>query len=323
MRSLGRAITAGAACLAAALTIASCGRSGDSTSETRPPSEIQDVVRTTFYPTTYFAQRISGGLVPVECPLPEGEDPIFWRPDVTAISAYQRARLTVLNGCEFEKWAISAPLARSRTVASIEADLIDGGAIIIEGVTHSHGPAGEHSHDGIDGHTWVDPVLAKKQARRIAEAMGAAFPQHGSVFTANTEALLVDLDRLEARLRELTPAVTGAKLLASHPAYNYLARRMGWTITSFDFDPEAELAAESMTELAAELRSLGVAGPVVLLWESEPLPETVRSLERELGVASVLFTPVESEPAEGEDYLSVMNANVDRLAAALAPGDDG
>ena len=39
---------------------------------------LQNAVLTTFYPTEYFAERIAGGLVIVDSPLPDGEDPIFW-----------------------------------------------------------------------------------------------------------------------------------------------------------------------------------------------------------------------------------------------------
>ena len=49
------------------------------------------VVYTTFYPTTYFAQRIGGDLVKVVCPLPEGEDAIFWQPDDETLAALQGA----------------------------------------------------------------------------------------------------------------------------------------------------------------------------------------------------------------------------------------
>ena len=58
----------------------------------------ENVVLTTFYPTAYFARRISGGLVPVDCPVPEGEDPIFWQPERSVLERYRNAKLIVLNG---------------------------------------------------------------------------------------------------------------------------------------------------------------------------------------------------------------------------------
>ena len=40
----------------------------------------EPVVYTTFYPTAYFTERIAGDRLKIVCPVPEGEDPIFWNP---------------------------------------------------------------------------------------------------------------------------------------------------------------------------------------------------------------------------------------------------
>ena len=58
------------------LTVASmCAGCADSSSG--PADTRERAVYTTFYPTTYFAEQIAQGTVPVVCPLPAGEDPIF------------------------------------------------------------------------------------------------------------------------------------------------------------------------------------------------------------------------------------------------------
>ena len=60
----------------------------------------------------------------------------------------------------------------------------------------------------------------------------------------------------------------------------------------------------------------------LMLWEEEPKPEVAEKLKAVLGVAHVVFEPGESlskEQAEaGKSYLTIMNANIDRLEAALA-----
>lgn len=293
--------------LALALLPAACSETA-----TEPQAETEAQVYTTFYPTTYLAERIAGGAVPVVCPLPEGEDPIFWQPSREVLADYQGAALIVVNGAGLEKWVETASLPASRvvdTAAGFEAEFLH-----YETTTHSHGSGGEHTHEGLDGHTWMDPVLAMAQARAIGEALAARFPEHAEAFAAGGAALRADLERLDARFRELTPRLAGVRLLASHPAYDYAARRYGWEIRNFDLDPEAELDAESLAELqeAAE-------GRTVLLWESAPLEATERALA-ELGIASVVFSPCESldraELEAGVDYLAVMHANLGALEEA-------
>jgi len=51
-----------------------------------------------------------------------------------------------------------------------------------------------------------------------------------------------------------------------------------------------------------------------MLWEAPPLAATEARL-RERGVTTVVFDPAGQSPSEG-DFLSVMRANVARLACA-------
>lgn len=293
------------------LALAGCNES----SPNAPATSLDDAVLTTFYPTHYFAERIAGGLVPVRCPLPEGEDPIFWQPDANAINQYQNAKLVITNGAEFEKWVASAALPRARTVQSLSADALKeaGGPITINTGKHSHGTAGEHTHDGLDGHTWVSPDIAIVQAKNIAEAMKAAWPDHAGAFDANLATLVEDLEMLRDSLQDLTPRVQDEQLLASHPAYNYLIRDMGWSITSLDLDPESDNA----DAIVADVRNAIIGGmPAILLWEGEPTDRIRNALTDELGITSILFSPAEGTP-EGGDYMDVMRANLDRLRDAV------
>lgn len=267
-------------------------------------------VYTTFYPTTYFAERIAGGLVPVVCPLPADADPIFWQPPREALAAYQQAALVVLNGASFEKWVDTASLPADRTV--VAGDLPPEQLIRYENaVVHKHGPAGEHSHEGIDGHTWLDPEIARLQVETIVSAMAGRWPQHADAFDANAAQLLADLADLDRRLRATPPP----PLLASHPAYNYLAKRYGWDIDNLDLDPEQMPTDGQVADIRARLAERPVK---LLLWEGEPLPEIAARLESELGLESVLFSPCETTPESG-DFLSAMEANIDRLANAGNP----
>jgi len=281
---------------------------------------LVDVVRTTFHPTTYFAERIAGDLVAVDNLVPASADPIFWTPTRDAIAAYQRSRLIVVNGADYERWVSMAALPESRTVVTTRD--FEEPFIIIEGITHSHGPAGEHSHDGIDGHTWVDPVNAIRQARTLAEAMQATWPEHAEAFAANLEGLVADLEEVDASLRALTPRLEGVTLIANHPAYNYLARRYGWTITNVDMDPEALPGGAALADVRDALPASD-EGQVIMLWEAEPLDEIRQLLFVDMGVESVVFDPGESvsaaDRAEGIDLLHLMRRNVEQLGGLLPP----
>lgn len=280
---------------------------------TQTPGTRGGVV-TTFYPTTYFASRIAGGLTPVECPLPADEDPATWEPDDAAMKRYQSAALVVVNGASFEEWVPRAPLPRSRvvdTTAGVQEQLLRHE----QSVTHSHGMAGEHSHEGIDGHTWLDPMMSMAQAEAIRDAMVAEFPEHAVSFRMNAQALVADLRSLDAELRAMNEAMQAVTVICSHPAYNYLGRRYGWNLVIVALDPEVELTVDAVRELGHAAEK---AGRCVVLWESPTSEANERAIREEIGAACVLYSPCEHEPESG-DFLTVMRANIARLRATIQP----
>lgn len=300
--------------MTAACWLGACG-TGEDSGQTEAGSAKTGplTICTTFYPTEYFARRIGGDLVDVRCPVPDDEDPIFWMPDEAAIQRYQSAALIVLNGAGFAKWVDKVSLPQSRIVDT--AQPLRAEFVRFENtVEHSHGKAGAHSHEGIDGHTWVDPVNAKVQAAEIRNALILRLPDKNAVLQANYESLASDLDALDSRLREIGGAGM-PPLLCAHPAYNYIARRYGWNIQNLDLDPGTMPSDASIAAIAEILQGHPARW---ILWESDPLPETAARLERELGIRSITFSPCELLPANerqnGADYLSVMRGNLERLS---------
>jgi zinc transport system substrate-binding protein len=277
------------------------------------PAATEPTVFASFYPLAYFTHRIAGDKVEVDCALPPDADPEFWHPSRFDVAALQGAALVVVNGASFEKWLDQVSLPASRVVDTTHA--CADRLLKFATVTHSHGPGGEHTHEGTDGHTWLDPHLAKVQSQAVHDALARTFPAHASAFAKNLAALHRDLDALDAQFRDTTTALAGRPLLAAHPAYNYLAARYGWRITDVDLDPDAEWDDAGAARVRQALRDTGAA---LLLWESEPEASVATSLAA-LGVRSVVFSPVETPDTSGKDYLARMQENLTRLRAAAAP----
>ncbi|MBK9384291.1 MAG: zinc ABC transporter substrate-binding protein [Planctomycetes bacterium] len=291
---------------------AACSREAEET----PANASSPYVATSLYPLRYLAQRLIGDGARVLCPLPPDVDPLHWQPDRSALQVFAEASLIALNGAGVEGWRATASLPLSRTVDTTEK--LGAELVRFEAETHSHG-GGEHTHEGVDGHTWLDPRLLLAQAEALRAGLLRAFPAQHAAIQRNFAALESDLTALDQRWRGIAPRLRRVNLLASHPAYNYPSKRYEFLITNLDLDPERELGA-------GELAALGVARgerevPALLLWESEPLAATREKLERELGLPSLVFSPCENPPrAEldaGVDFLSLMRRNLDLLDAAL------
>jgi zinc transport system substrate-binding protein len=96
--------------------------------------------------------------------------------------------------------------------------------------------------------------------------------------------------------------------IASHPVYEYFARRYGLNIISVHWEPDQVPSEEQWVELQSILNDHPGKW---MIWEGEPDPASVARLES-MGINSLVFDPCGSTPGQG-DFLSVMRKNVENL----------
>jgi len=298
--------------LASLVVLAAAGCGGGEQGQRAPGAADAraPVVYTVNYPLQYFAQRIGGEYVRVVLPVPADLDPAFWQPEPEVVGRYQAADLILLNGAGYARWVerVSLPASKLVHTSAAFADEL----VRVEGaVTHAHGPGGEHAHEGIAFTTWLDPTLAQQQAAAIAEAFAAAWPEHAEAFAAGLASLEADLTALDGRLAAAVASHRAQPMLASHPVYQYLARRYGLNIESVQWEPTEHPGGGMWRDFR---RLLSDHPARWMLWEGEPLAETAARL-RGLGVEPVVFDQCGNVPENG-DYLSVMWANAENLARA-------
>ncbi len=267
-------------------------------------------VYTVNYPLQYFTQRIAGDHARVVLPVPAGVDPAFWMPDRKTIADYQQADLIVLNGADYAGWVSKVSLPRLRQVDTSKA--FRNGFIMVEGtVTHSHGPAGAHSHAGTAFTTWLDLHQAVQQAQAITEALGAKQPENKADFDRNFAALREDLLGLDLEIQQIVATRPRKPLFASHPVYHYLARRYELHIEDMVWEPQ-DMPSDHQWQ---QLRLLQENFPADrMLWEKQPLPAIARQLES-MGIGIAVFDPCSNRPARG-NFLSVMKDNITSLRQA-------
>jgi zinc transport system substrate-binding protein len=208
-------------------------------------------------------------------PLPPGVDPAFWQPDAAAIGAFQRADIILLNGAGYAKWISRVSLPR-RKLVDTSAGFRDRYITTESGVTHSHGREGEHSHAGTAFTTWLDFRQAVEQAKAVRDALSRQMPAQSETFAANFLGLERDLLELDERLAAIVARDPGKPLFASHPVYQYLARRYGLNLKSLLWEPDV-VAPPDEWQTLAKLRQAHPAD--WMLWESDPVPENVQRLE--------------------------------------------
>jgi zinc transport system substrate-binding protein len=263
------------------------------------------------YPLQYFADRLLDGAAEVDFLVPDDVDPSFWRPSIADISAIQSADLILLNGAGFATWVDRVSLPRARVVNTSAA--IEDQFIVTESITHSHGEGTEHSHEGLASYTWLDPTLAMAQAEAIAAAISA----QGLAPAQDVEDRLADLrselEAIDAEARAGLGGLADVAIIATHPRYQYFARRYGLSIAALEWDAGAMPTDAEVADLRALVEE---SGAEVMIWEDQP-PAAAFEMTAALGLRNVVF-PTLAHGVDGRSFIEVV-AEAHSALAASAP----
>jgi zinc transport system substrate-binding protein len=258
------------------------------------------------YPLSYFAERISGKPEIVIFPEIDG-DPAFWEPKPADIITIQQADIILLNGATYEKWQTAVSLPKRKIVDTSKA-FRQNFIIMEEAVDHAHGPSGAHSHSGTAFTTWIDLNQAAFQAKAIKDAMAKQKVTSEKNLNRNFDSLIEDLRVLDTEISKMTQGHSTIPLVASHPVYQYFARRYGLNINAVMWEPDAFPDEQMWTHLEEIVKEHPAKW---MIWEGDPLPQSVAKL-KEMGIESIVFDPCGNRPERGY-FLNVMRQNVVNL----------
>ncbi len=292
--------------LALALLTACTGSDGGGSQPTGPVD-----IAALSHPAGYLARRIGARKVKVDVIIPDDADPATWQPSGEVVAGLPERDLVVANGAGFEAWTKTATLPTAKLVDTARGlDLIE-----IDGPTHSHGTQGEHSHKGVDPHTWADPALYGRQAQAVRDTLVKLDPENADLYAAHHGGLQRDLQTLGEALDNVLAKLGDRPMAANHPAFVYLARRAELELPSLHLDPAEPPDAEAVAAIAERYPE------GVLLWWEAPPTEAVRAALPD-AVTHLYMDPLEQPVATGSyDYVAQARANVARLERLLAaPG---
>jgi zinc transport system substrate-binding protein len=276
--------------IAVALGLLGAGCGGNASSA--PDGRMQVVAG--FYPLAFAAAQIGGDRVEVTNLTPPGAEPHDVELSVRDVEQVHRAELVLYLGQGFQP-ALEDAAAGDESAL----DLLDG-------LELREGEEGEAR----DPHVWLDPVRFAQVVERIGSELGgeAAAGQLGSQLRALDDefrAGLADCERDE--------------LVTAHDAFGYLGERYGLEVIPITgVSPEIEPSPQDLEEVSDLVRERGVKTVFV-----EPLlsPEIGETVAREAGAETAVLNPLEglteAELDRGDDYFTVMRANLEALQEGL------
>lgn len=263
------------------------------------PGGNKTLVVTTIYPLQYFAERIGGGSIEVVNLIPPGVEAHNFEPKPSDIRILGSADVILYNGTGFEPW-----------MGRALSNLSGGSRVVVEA---SRGAANN------DPHVWLDPLQAAEQVKLIRAALIEVDASMSGPFTERGDALLEELRELDLGFADGLSACALNSFVTSHDAFGHLARRYGLDqIPVSGLSPESEPAAGELAELADEIQRIGAE---YLLVEPVVSARLLETLAAETGAKLLTLHPLanltNAEAERGEDYFSIMNANLTTLRTVL------
>jgi len=302
--------------LTAPLLTACGGGLGDSAAETGPR------VVAAFYPLEYVAERVAGEHAQITNLTSPGADSHDLELTVRQTAELSEADLVVY--LEDYQPAVDGAVDQNGPEHVLQVtdvvELAESGA---EGGDHADEDdhAGEteeehaeHAGEG-DPHFWLDPVRLGEVAAAFAEKMAEIDPDHAEAYDANAEELQADLRALDQEYEQGLADCALDTVVVSHDAFGYLTKYGVHFEAIAGLSPDVEPSPAHLAELQDLIRSEGVS---TVFSETLASPAMAESLASDLGLETGVLDPVEglSEETAGEDYLSLMRTNLERLQRA-------
>jgi len=263
-----------------------------------------------FYPLSDVANVVGGNLVSVRNLVPAGVEPHDFEPSSRDLVEVGNADVLIYNGGALEPWVKKwdqGISVRPKSVLNM-TDLLKGQRV---GLIENNG--------SIDPHFWLDPTIMKREVQIILGLLVQIDPAHKDIFTNNAKRFLISLDTLDSHFRTRLSSCTLRDVVVLHKAFDYLARQYNFSVTSIEgISPDEEPSPKELARITGLVRAKGVK---YIFAETVASPKFSELIAREVGGTTLVLNPLESltpnEVQLGEDYISIMEMNLNNLQKAM------
>jgi ABC-type Zn uptake system ZnuABC Zn-binding protein ZnuA len=282
--------------LIAAVTVAGCRDDGSNRSQ---------VVATTTQAAD-ITRAVAGDRLTVHQVLEPGSDPHEYEPRPSDAEAVAGAKVVIRSGGEVDDW-LDGLIGQ----AGGDAEVVT----LIDSV----------QSEGEDPHWWQDPRNAERATEAIRGALTDADPDGADGYRARAAAYerkLRALDQAIAACVQQLPA-SDRKLVTSHDALGYYARRYGFTVVGAaipSLSTQAQPSAAATQRLVEQIQRQRVAA---IFPESALDPKLERAIAEDAGatVGGALWADaLGPRGSSGDTYLKALASNTRTIVSGLSRG---
>ena len=262
-------------------------------------------VLVSFYPLYEFTKIIGSERIDVSTIIPSGMEPHDWEPTIQDLQKMQNADMIVINGAGLEPWIAK--------LISVNPDILildtSDGIPLIE----KDKPMFNNKIQN-DPHIWLDPVLAKKQIKNIANGLIKIDPQNTDYYQENANTYNDKLILLDNKIRNELSDCVKKDFLAFHDAFSYFANEYDLNQnTIIGVNPSEEPTAIKLQQIIQKAQDLDIH---VIFTEEAVNPRVSEVIADEIGAKVLTLSPIEIYE-KNSDYIKRMEQNLSNLKEEL------
>lgn len=267
--------------------------------------------------------QVGGDRIALTTLLPVGAEPHSFEATPQDMVAVSKAGLIFINGAGLETFL--EPLLTSANAGARVVSVSEGIKLLAAPEEVAHAGDHEEAHAGGDPHTWFDPTNVIVWANNIATALSEADPEGASVYAANAQKYITQLDELDTWIKQQVSAIPQQRrvLVTDHASFTYFAMRYGFQEAGAvipGYSTLAEPSAQDLAKLEDTIRQQGVSA----LFVSEAVnPVISERVAQDTGIRMVRLYNGSLSAADGPapTYLEMMRHNTLQIVSALGSAD--
>ncbi len=295
-------------------------------------------VYASIYPLYFLAESIGGEKAQVYSVLPWGGSAHGYEPSLRQSGRMRQADILILIGAGMEEWGenfIASLEKGSYSYFDKEGNNLTEGLLIVDtsrdinlilgGEAHEEEEDKEEHHGLYDAHTWTSIKNMREMAQSIYTAFVLKDAQNESYYNENFQAVDAALLELEQEYQSALSPYSGKSIVVSHKAFTYLCADYGLNQIPVQISSEQTAGLAQIAQIVEIVMEQNITA---LFWDNASstsqfllrIKEEAAKKGRALTIETLYPCETLSKDKidEGENYLSLMRANLQALLRSFA-----
>lgn len=276
----------------------------------------ENIVYTSIYPIQYIVEEISGESITTESIYPPGVDAHSYEPSSREMTQIAKSKAFIYLGAGMESFAETA----ADSLENQEVKLIEVASLDDSLFSHAddHAEHEGHDHGDKDPHIWLDPLRMIQMGKLIKGELGDVFPEQKETFDINFKVFKEKMSNLDNNFAQKLDSKKNKEILVAHSAYGYWEERYGIEqIAISGLSTNDEPSQKELTRIVSIAKEHDLHYVIFEQSGTDKVSDIIREqIQAEPLYMHNLESLTEDDIENGEDYLSIMEKNLDVLDKA-------